>query len=61
MHLVVTNLMQGLHNTDYVVAMDNYLTSVGLFKELASLGTYAMGTLRVTHTGIPQQIRTSKH
>ena len=40
-HSVVTKLMDCNNGKDHVVVMDNYFTSVGLFKELAQNGTYA--------------------
>ena len=35
-HAVVLNLLERLHDVGHVIVMDNYFTSIGLFKELRS-------------------------
>jgi hypothetical protein len=45
-HPVVTELTAGLGNKGHVVVMDNYFTSVGLFRDLEHRGIYATGTIK---------------
>ena len=42
-HLMVTRLMDGKNRKGHVVVMDNYFSSVGLFKELAKNKHIALG------------------
>ena len=58
-HRVVLRLLEGLHNRGHCVVMDNYFTSVPLFRELASLGTYATGTARSNRIGLPTHLKTA--
>ena len=44
-HDVVLNMVEGLDGKGHVVVMDNYLSSIGLFTELASRGIYATSTM----------------
>ena len=39
-HLIITNLMEGKHEKGHVLVTNNYFTSVDLFEELTSYGTY---------------------
>jgi hypothetical protein len=43
-----------------LVAMDNYFTSVGLFKDLLGRGIYATGTLCSNRIGIPSILKNKK-
>ena len=36
--------------------MDNYFTSVGLFRDLERYGIYAIGTMRAKHIGLPPNL-----
>jgi hypothetical protein len=48
-HRVVTDLTTGLDNKDHVITMDNFFTSVGLFRDLEHRGIYATETMRSNH------------
>ena len=51
---VVTNLViPRFRNNNYVVYMDNFLTSIALLKELFENGILAGGTYRSNRTGLP--------
>jgi hypothetical protein len=43
-----------------VITMDNYFTSIGLFKALLERGIYATGTLRNNRIGIPSDLKNTK-
>jgi hypothetical protein len=45
-HWFVKDLMVGLENNGHVIVMDNYFTSVGLFRNLEWRGIYAIETMR---------------
>ena len=57
---MVTKLMEGNHGKRHVVVMENHLTLVGLFKELALHRTYAIGTMQCDRIGIPQFMKNTK-
>lgn len=57
---VVTKLLDGLHDVGHVVVMDNYFTSIGLFRYLLSKGIYATGTIRVNRVGLPAKMKDTK-
>jgi hypothetical protein len=59
-HGVVVDLLDGHKNKGHVVTMDNYFTSVGLFKDLLSKGIYATGTVRSNRVGIPSVLKNKK-
>jgi hypothetical protein len=59
-HGVVVDLLGGHENKGHVVAMDNYFTSVRLFKDLLGKGIYATGTLRSNRVGIPSILKNKK-
>jgi hypothetical protein len=59
-HAIVMKLLQGLENKGHCIVMDNYFSSIGLFKDLALKGTYATGTIRSNHVGLPTNLRTLK-
>lgn len=40
--------------------MDNFFSSVGLFKDLLDRGTYATGTMRSNWVGLPQALKNTK-
>jgi hypothetical protein len=58
-HGVVVDL-DGHENKGHVVAMDNYFTSVSLFKDLLDRDIYATGTLRSNRVGIPSILKNKK-
>jgi hypothetical protein len=59
-HRVVTQLTTGLENKGHVVVMDNYFTSVGLFRDLERRGIYATGTMRSNRIGLHPDMRKTK-
>jgi hypothetical protein len=59
-HGVVVDFLGGHENKGHVVAMDNYFTSVGLFKDLLDRGIYATRTLRSNRVGIPSILKNKK-
>jgi hypothetical protein len=44
---VVIQSTAGLDNKGHVVVMDNYFTSINLFRDLERQGIYAAGTMRL--------------
>jgi hypothetical protein len=52
---VVMRLVQGLKDKGHCVVMDNFFCSMSLFKDLASKGIYATGTVCSNCIGIPSQ------
>jgi hypothetical protein len=59
-HSVVLKLTQGLEDKNHVVTMDNYFTSVGLFRDLERHGIYATGTVRANRIGLPPNLTNTK-
>ena len=53
-------LMEGNQRKAHCIVMDNYFTSVGIFEELLQNETYAIGTIRTNHIGIPQQFKNTR-
>jgi hypothetical protein len=56
-HRVVTNLTSGLDNKGHVITMDNFFTSVGLFRGLERRGIYATRTMRSNRIGLHLDMR----
>lgn len=44
----------------YIIVIENYFTSVGLFKKLLDMGIYAIGTMRSNYIGLPVQLSDTK-
>jgi hypothetical protein len=59
-YLVVMNLVEALYNVGHVVLMDNYFTSIGLFKELFSKGFGATSNICSNCIGLPNAMRRTK-
>jgi hypothetical protein len=59
-HKVVMELSRDIEWKGHVIAMDNFFTNVGLFKDLAAKAIYATRTLRSNHTGISNALKGSK-
>jgi hypothetical protein len=59
-HKVVVELSRDIEGKGHVIAMDNFFTSIGLFKELAEKAIYATGTLRSNCIGIPSALKNTK-
>jgi hypothetical protein len=50
---VVESLVGGLDDLGHVVVMDNFFSSVELFRDLERRGIYATGTIRANRIGLP--------
>jgi hypothetical protein len=59
-HKVVMDLAKVIEGKMYVITMDNFFTSVGLFKELGEKTIYATGTLRSNRISIPSALKDTK-
>jgi hypothetical protein len=59
-HKVVMELVKDIEGKGHVIAMDNFFTSISLFKELAEKAIYATGTLRSNRIGIPSTLKDTK-
>jgi hypothetical protein len=59
-HRVVMDLTGGLEHKNHVVVMDNFFTSVGLFRDLERRGIYATGTMRSNRIGLHPDMRKIK-
>jgi hypothetical protein len=57
---VVLKMVDGMDNKGHVVVMDNYFTSVGLFKKLLDKGIYATGTVQNNRIGLPSELSNTK-
>jgi hypothetical protein len=57
---VVMKLLQGLEGKRHCVVMDNYFSSISLFKDLVSKGIYATGTVRSNRIGLPSHLKSTK-
>jgi hypothetical protein len=57
---VVMNLLRGLEDKGHCVVMDNFFTSIPLFRDLASKGIYATGTIRSNRIGIPSHLKNTR-
>jgi hypothetical protein len=51
-HALVLNLLEPLAGKHHIVHMDNYFTSIPLFNDLASQGTWCCGTMRSNRRGV---------
>jgi hypothetical protein len=56
----VVELSRDIKEKGHVIAMDNFFTSVGLFKELVEKAIYTTGTLRSNCIGIPSALKNTK-
>jgi hypothetical protein len=59
-HNVVLDLARAIEGRGHVIAMDNFFTSVGLFRDLLSRTIYATGTMRSNRIGVPLVLRNTK-
>jgi hypothetical protein len=57
-HNVVMGFIEGLENKGHVVVMDNYFSSIGLIRKVASKGIYA--TMGANRTGLSQGLKDLK-
>jgi hypothetical protein len=49
-----------LEGKRHCVVMDNYFSSISLFKDLVSKGIYATGTVRSNRIGLPSHLKSTK-
>jgi hypothetical protein len=54
------NLLQGLEDKGYCVVMDNFFTSILLFRDLARKAIYATGTIRSNRIDIPTHLKNTR-
>ena len=59
-HSMVRNLLQPLSSKNHIVHMDNWFTSVPLVNDLATLGIWSCGTVRVNRKGLCQEVTMKK-
>lgn len=57
---VVKSLLEGLQNKGHVIYLDNFYSSVDLFRDLQGMGFGACGTVRVNRKGLPQDMKNIK-
>ena len=57
---VVLKMVEVLSNVGHVVVMDNFFSSIELFKELLSKGIYATGIVRPNQVGLPSELANTK-
>jgi hypothetical protein len=53
-------LSKDIEREGHVIAMDNFFTSIGLFKDLAVQTIYATRTMRSNRFGIPIALKDAK-
>ena len=56
----MVRLLNGLWHCGQVVVMDNYFSSIGLFLDLLSRGTYATDTVSANRIGLSNDLRRTK-
>ena len=59
-HKVMMELSRDIEKKRHVIAIDNFFTSIGLFKDLVEKAIYATGTLRSNCIGIPSALKNTK-
>jgi hypothetical protein len=57
---VVMNLLHGLVDKEHCVVMDNFFTSIPLFRVLASKGIYATGTIKSNRIGLYSHLKNTR-
>jgi hypothetical protein len=57
---IVMKLLQDLENKGHCIVMDNYFSSIGLFKDLGLKRMYATGTIRSNCVGHPTTLKNLK-
>ena len=57
---VVLNLVEDLYGKGHAITMDNYFTSIPLFKELLFRGIYAIWTIKLNRIGLPTTLINTK-
>jgi hypothetical protein len=59
-HKVVTELSRDIERKGHVIAINNFFSSIGLFKKLAEKAIYATGTMRSNRIGISSTLKNTK-
>jgi hypothetical protein len=59
-HFMVRNLLQPLSGKNHIAHMDNWFTSIPLFNDLANMGIWSCGTVRVNRSGLCKQVTMKK-
>lgn len=59
-HNVVLHLLTSNEGRGHVIAMDNFFTSIPLFKDLLDKGIYATRTVRANRVGLPLVLKNTK-
>jgi hypothetical protein len=54
---IVLDLAVDIQGKEHVINMDNFFTSVGLFRDLASIQIYATGTVSANRIGLPLTLK----
>ncbi|XP_008212369.2 piggyBac transposable element-derived protein 4-like [Nasonia vitripennis] len=54
---VVLNLVSNILGVGYLVAFDNFFTSINLVEELLDKGIYSVGTVRNNRKGLPEMMK----
>jgi hypothetical protein len=57
---IVMNLLQGLEDKGHCMVMDNFFTSILLYRDLAKKGIYATSTIRSNRIGIPTHLKNTR-
>ena len=52
-HEMILKLVEDLYGKGHVITMDNYFSSILLFKKLLWRRIYATSTVRLNHIGLP--------
>ena len=53
-------MVEGLLQVGHIVVMNNFFSSIGLFKEFLYKGIYAMGIVRLNWVGLPSKLANMK-
>jgi hypothetical protein len=59
-HKVIMESSRNIEGKWHVITMNNFFTSIDLFKELPENAIYAMGTLKSNRIGIPNALKDIK-
>jgi len=59
-HNVVLHLLAPIESKGHVIVIDNFFSSIALFKDLLEKKTYATSTMRANWVGLPQSFKNTK-
>ena len=54
------DLVEGHKHKEHVITMDNYFSSISLFKDLAEVGKYATGMVQRNRVGLMKDLKDTK-